>query len=107
MPAVLRQGFEQIRMKFSRKNGTIREQLANPQPRKRAKRDFEAAGPIDSHRIRVFLTPVIPLGAQFVNVTLVSGEAVRFRQRDQMLVAIQFPNDFVISNFAEISNKEF
>jgi hypothetical protein len=46
--------------------------------------------------------PRVPLGDCFAGVFFVVRELPGFRQRDQVLVAIQLPDDFVVSGLGEI-----
>src|SRR5262249_23831895 len=62
-------------------------QLRNPDPGKAPECNLKAAGPIDSHTVRITFLPVIPLLDQFAGVLTLRGQAICFCQRDQMLVA--------------------
>jgi hypothetical protein len=50
---------------------------------------------------------VSPLLQNLIRVTPIPGEPVRFRQGNEVLVTVQFPRDFAISNLVEIKVADF
>jgi hypothetical protein len=57
-------------------------------------------------RIRILLLPVVPLPEEFHSVTIFSGEAICHGQRDQVLMAAQFPRDLCIPNLIEVQVRD-
>src|SRR5437588_9478115 len=76
-------------------------------PRKAAERHFQAAGPIDTYRIRVLALPVLPLLNNLRDKFLVVRQPVCLRQSYQMLMAVQFPDDFAVAYFFKIEISNF
>ena len=102
MPAANPQRVKQVAGEGVRRNRTSLTQMTNPEPRKAAKANLQAAGPIDPEWIRIFVAPVVPLAKDFASKPLLSRESIRSGKRGEVLVPIQFPDDLGISDFAEI-----
>ena len=71
--------------------------MVNPNPRKRAEGHFERTCPIGSTMKWIRLDPAFQLRANLVQVCGVTRQQVRLRQDHQVLMTVQFPNDFVIA----------
>src|SRR2546423_9976437 len=63
---------------------------------------FQAARPINADSIRILCMPAAPLREYFSCEAIFSGKAVRLDQRNQMLVAVQFPSDFAVADLSKI-----
>ena len=98
---------EQIARKSWRNNWRIRQQIPNPKPGDRAKGHFQAAGPVDSDWIGILALPIEPLAEKFRGELFSACEAIGFRERDQMLVAIEFPGDFRVAYLFDSPNSEY
>ena len=96
------QSEKKIRLEGSRKVRAVSEQIPNPEPGQAAECHFERAGPVDAERIRIRLLPRMPLVDEFIGIDAIAGQEPSFGQRDQMLVAVQFPDDFVIADCVKI-----
>src|SRR5947199_4796426 len=83
------------------------EQESNPYPGYASKSYFQGARPIDAKRVRIFLLPGIKLSGAFFGVAGISTEDPSLCQSEQMLVPIQFPNNLVIANQAEVEIGNF
>src|SRR5260370_13956637 len=77
-------------------------QVVHPDPGARAKRGLQRARPINSAMKRIFLEPVVELRANLGQIRGVARESIRLRQDHQVLMAIQLPNDLVISGLARV-----
>src|SRR5438132_1549282 len=80
----------------------ICEQKICPDPRQTSERHFQAAGPINADWIRVFSVPVLPLVEYFLGKPLITCKPVCLRQNHEMLMAVQFPDNFAIAGFFKI-----
>src|SRR5579862_1426736 len=78
-----------------------------PDPRQTAERNFETAGPVDARRIRILRLPMPPLAQGLIRKTPVAREPVGFPQRDQMLMAVEFPRNLAVAHFGEIQISNF
>lgn len=76
--------------------------VEHPDPRKRAKCDFERAGPIDPVTVRVRAPPAFELRFDLAQKLWPPGEPPRLRQQYEMLVAVELPDYFVIAHPLEI-----
>src|SRR5436190_22225897 len=76
--------------------------MAHPQPRKAAESHFQAASPVNAEGVRIRMLPAIPLRNHFADIAFLPGETPGLGERGQMLMPIQFPDDFVIANFGEV-----
>src|SRR5437016_7530338 len=72
------------------------DQMPNPDPRQRPKRDFQSARPIDSPMIWVRGKPALKLRLNLIQVRLIASEEIGLRQDHQVLVPAQLPNHFVV-----------
>ena len=77
----------------------ISDQVAYPEPGQGAEGDLQRARPVDADGVGVFALPVGPLGQDFVAET-------RLGKRDQVLVAVQLPDDFVIADLIEVEERD-
>src|ERR1700733_12983465 len=98
MPAVKVESAKKVIVKVS-------EKVANPEPGKGAEGDFQRAGPVDADGVRVFALTVIPLRPQLPGEAVVFSQPPGFGKGDKVLVAVQFPDDFVIANLIEIEER--
>ena len=71
----------------------------HPQPGKSTEADFEAARPIDANGVRILRTPVVPLRDDLIHEPPIIRDGVSFGQRNQMLVPVQFPDNFRVADF--------
>src|ERR1700722_1153225 len=72
-------------------------QMVDPDPGQRAKRYFERTGPVGSAMKRIACDPAVDLRANLVQVSAVARQQIGLRQNNQMLMAIQFPDRFVVA----------
>src|ERR1700730_17248363 len=93
------QGEQDVGLKSNWKVGGSTEEIPDPEPGQAAECHFEGACPVDAERIGIVLPPRIPLRHQFSCVDPVASQAPSFSERHQMLVPVQFPDDFVIADF--------
>src|SRR5271155_2269631 len=107
MPAAQTQCAQKIFSEGDGDSGTLRQQLVQPNPGQAAERDFEAAGPVRSQRIRIGTLPGIPLREDFVRIGFLASEKPGLRQRDQVLMAAQLPSDLVIADLGKIEEVDF
>ena len=89
------------------KGGGSFQQVIHPDPGNTAKRYFEAARPIDADRVWILDMPVPPLAEYFGRKFPIAGEPVSLSQCHEMLVTIQFPDDFGIPNLRKIEVVDF
>ena len=73
-----------------------------PDPRQGAECDFESARPVDAALKRILLHPTAQFALNFLYTGSIVEEQKRLRQHDQMLVAVQLPNPFVIAGAMNI-----
>src|SRR5439155_9166906 len=92
---------------ISGKDGAICKQVMHPEPGHAAERDFEAAATIYSERIRISASPRRQLLQEFSHITVLMGQLPSFCQRDQVLMPIQLPDDFVVADLIEIEKINF
>src|SRR5579872_2169195 len=78
------------------------EQMVDPDPGERAKRDLEGARPIHAALEGILCEPAFQLPADLVEKLLSSGQPVGLRQQHQVLMPVQLPNYLVIANAREI-----
>src|SRR6266568_8980822 len=85
---------------------TIPHQVVDPHPRKGAKGDLESARPVDPALKRVLLEPAFELALDLVEEILALGQQVGLSQQDQVLMAVELPNCFVVAGLGgvEIGN---
>ncbi len=76
----------------------VAEQVPHPEPGNAAEGRFQCTGPIDAQRVWVRFLPRIPLRHNFCRVHALGRQAPSLGECDQVLVTIQFPDEFVISN---------
>src|SRR4029077_9319762 len=93
---------EQVLGKRLRHDIAIREEERNPQPRKAPERYFKARAPIDAKWINVLLLPGIPLREAFVCKPGIVRQTIGLCENHQVLVAVQFPRDFGVSDLVGI-----
>src|SRR5437868_4525786 len=96
--SVKRECREQFSTKLSI-GGRVGQQLVYPDPRKTTERNFQRASPIDPKRVRICAYPAMPLRVDLAYVLFVIAEEPCFRERDQVLMPVEFPCNFVISDF--------
>ena len=53
------------------------------------------------------MLPAIPLRNHFADIVFLPGETPGLGERGQVLMPIQFPDDFVIANFGEVEKINF
>ena len=80
--------------------------MIRPDPRQRAERHFQRAGPIDSAIIGIRREPAFQLRANFVQVRVIASEQNACASRHQMLMPIRFPDHFVIAAVAWYPDRE-
>src|SRR3954462_12831498 len=76
--------------------------VGGPQPGQAAESRFQAAGPVNAYRIGVFCPPVPPLPQHLVGKAAIACQSVGLGQRDQVLMAIQFPRDLAVPDLRKI-----
>src|SRR6266849_638575 len=92
----------EIRRKSFRNLCATLQQAPYPQPGEAAKGNLQTAGPVDSHAIRVLLLPVIPLPEQLLRIPRFGRQTISLGQGDQVLVAIEFPNDLRVARLVKV-----
>ena len=101
MAAVLVERGEEAAAKFGG-HGFIAAEVPDPDPRERAESDFESAGPIDAALKRVLVEPGFELGKEFGKVFGLAVEQMGLGEEDKVLVAAEFPDEFVIADGVEV-----
>lgn len=81
---------------------TISHKMIDPDPGERAERDFESAGPIDAVLEGVLREPALQLPHDLGEKLLPAGKQISLREQDQMLVAIDLPNAFVVAGAGSV-----
>jgi len=76
----------------------VSDEHVDPEPGERTERDFESAGPIDAALKGVLGEPALELGDELGEEPGVAGKEMSLRQEDQVLVAIELPDAFVIAS---------
>src|SRR5207302_10518147 len=92
VPRVQGQGAPEVLKELPGKNRTIVEQMPNPQPREASERHFQAACPINSHRIGILVLPVIPLPKYSFGIPLFPRQTITLRKRNEVLWPICLQN---------------
>jgi hypothetical protein len=82
--------------------GTFADQEKGPGPRQTSESHFETACPIHANGISIVFMPRGPFRKDLVYESFLSRDAVSLRERHEVLMAVQLPNDFGISDFLEI-----
>src|SRR6185436_1781176 len=82
---------------FGRERYRVFEKIERPQPRYRSERDLEAAGPIHAELRWVLVHPRIDVGDEGFGVMLVICQPVSLAQGHEILVAVEFPNNFLVA----------
>src|SRR5580698_8484361 len=77
-------------------------QVIDPDPGQGAKRDFESAGPVGPAMKRVGRDPAFELRLNFVPMASVAGQQKRLGQDNQVLMTIQFPDQFVVARAGRV-----
>ena len=80
--------------------------MLDPAPREGTEGDFEGAGPIDAALERVFGEPMGDLSFDFGEKLGATGEQERLGEEDEMLVAIEFPDELVVACAGEIEVRD-
>src|SRR5262245_55136936 len=75
----------EVGRKPCRKYWATLKQMRYPEPRQASKSHFQAAGPVDSNRIRILLLPVIPLPEKLQSKLGPLRQAICLGQRHQVL----------------------
>src|SRR5260370_42684467 len=85
---------------------TLSRQVIDPHPGESAKRDLESARPVDPTLKRVLLEPAFELARNLDQEILPSRQQVGLGQQDQVLMAVEFPNNLVVARLGgvEIGN---
>src|SRR5215467_2639444 len=76
--------------------------MPDPQPGQASKSYFQAAYPVNSHWIWVFLAPVIPQLKQLFSVGFFFAQAISFCESHQDLVPVEFPNHLRIADLMKV-----
>ncbi len=99
MPSVLVQELQRLLEKLGRQAVRSAEEMKRPDPRYRAQGDLEAAHPIDTVARRVLRHPTLKMACEGRGVTLLAGQKIRDAEREEMLVAVDLPNDLLVARF--------
>ena len=76
--------------------------LPEPRPGEGAECHFQGAGPIDAAQEGIGVEPTGELGEGFLQVGSIAGEKPGLGEQRQVLMAIEFPNYFVVADLGEI-----
>src|SRR5579863_3684480 len=71
--------------------------VIDPNPGQCSQGDFEGTGPISPQMKRVGPNPALELRLNFIWVPCVTRQQPGLRQNDQVLMAVQFPDHFVVA----------
>src|SRR5882672_1321141 len=88
-----------VKLRVSRRAG---QQLIHPNPGHTAEGDLQRTTPVDPERVWVGFDPASELGDYFADIFFIVAEQPGLGQRDQVLVAIEFPSDLVVAHDREI-----
>src|SRR5689334_20011532 len=102
VPTIETEGPQPFGTKTGQHSGRFCKKRIGPNPREAAEGYFQAAGPIYADWIRVFSVPVLPLVEYFLGKPLIARKPVCLRQNHEMLMAVQFPNNFAVPGFFKI-----
>ena len=91
---------------FAGHRTVARKKANHPNPRPCAKRQLEAARPVDPAQVGVLALPVVPLSETFLCIALVTSQSVGKRQCNKMLVAIWFPDDLTVTHLWRSRDKD-
>ena len=81
-------------------------EVETPDPRKRSEAELEHARPVDPDEWRVFGEPAREFLSEGVLVTTIVGQPCGAAERKPMLVAVQLPDDLVITELRiEVRNR--
>ncbi len=83
-------------------HGFVTTEVPNPDPRESAESDFEGAGPIDAALKWVLVEPGFELGKEFGDVLGFTADQVGLGEEDEVLVAAEFPDKFVVADGVEV-----
>src|SRR5690606_2364224 len=78
------------------------EKAEYPAPGYRAKRQLQAARPVDSELGRVALDPVVQQRRRTSGVVLVTREAPCLGEREHPLVPVELPGDLVVADGLDV-----
>src|SRR5579863_6805318 len=81
-------------------------QVVDPQPRQCPESDFQGAGPVNAAPVPILLEPAIEKFLQMVQKLAPPGKLPGLCQRHQMLMPIQFPDNFVIPHPRRVQIRE-
>src|SRR3954451_7461939 len=76
--------------------------MVHPDPGQSPERYLERAGPIDAALKRILLDPSVDLPEDLSAIPLVSREEMCLCEKHQVLMAVQLPDEFVVSDRGEI-----
>ena len=102
MPGIEAQGDIQIALKTLGYRRTATQKMRHPNPSNASQGNFQTAGPINSNRIGVFLSPVVPLVESLSGESIFLRKAIGFGEGHQVLMPVQFPCNLWVANLSEI-----
>ena len=76
--------------------------MANPEPGQGPEGDLQRAGPVDADGVWVFALPVSPLREDLGSEAALAGGLPALGQRNEVLVTVQLPDDFVVADLIEV-----
>src|SRR5262249_10856289 len=76
--------------------------MRDPHPGQGAHGDLERARPVDATHVGICHPPAFQLALDLTNEVLPAGHASRLRQDDEMLMAIELPDDLVVADAARV-----
>src|SRR5579863_2562364 len=77
-------------------------QLINPHPGECSKADLERTRPVDAAMKRIRGDPAFDLGPDLVQEAIVAREQKSLREQHQVLMAVQLPNDLMVSGLRRV-----
>src|SRR5215467_3263170 len=87
--------------------GSVGEEMIHPDPGETAEGDFERTAPVNSKWIWIGFDPAVPLVTEFVEIFRIVAEEPGLGQGHQMLVAVEFPGNFVVADNCEFEEGNF
>lgn len=80
----------------------ITREMIHPDPRQGSEGDLESAGPVDPALKRILSNPVFPMLHQDIEKLTSAGEQTSLGEKHEILMTIQFPDEFVIAYPIEV-----
>src|ERR1043165_8225051 len=71
--------------------------VKRPQPRHRAKRDFQTARPVNPELRRVRVHPCLEMRRERARVSLIARQPVSLTERHEILMPVQLPDDLLVT----------